>query len=519
MTILYPDISHYSWDRHGGMPDWAALKAAGYEAVMIRASYGDPKIYSPATRYFREMAAAARQAGLWVGGYHNLIHGDDASIGRQVAYFKAELDAVGAHWAMVDVEPYDALVINGLWPRLDDAVRFEAEWDRVDTQRRLVIYLARWFWAKTADQHGLGSPDLTVLKGPMVSSNYPASALEDPAARYAEIGGDGGPGWTAYGGKTPTVWQFSSKVTVPGVSDTEDINAFKGTTYQLMAATRKGEPVTWYLNPALTNFRNAVNAAYPNRDKASDGTIGDAAHQATNSDHNPDPDGSVDAWDMDVNLNSGSDAAAIERLKEVFEAHESSRYWIHNRQIASRSDGWVRRYYDGPSAHTEHVHWNTREAYENSTAPWIIKEGVAQLFCRYGNSGDNVRYLQYRLKNISSTIDTMVGTVDGDYGDKTAAGLAAAIKLLNGKVVDGKTYGPVEMIYIDALWHRKYLTGLATDAELAGVNTALDGRLDKVEASVASLQQAAQTASTGTGSLFPATVTITGGTVTLDTAA
>lgn len=130
--------------------------------------------------------------------------------------------------------------------------------------------------------------------------------------------------------------------------------------------------MVWYLNRALTNWRAAVNAAYPGRDKTSDGTIGDEAHQATNSDHNPDPDGSVDAWDMDVNLRSANDAAAIENLKRIFQGHESSRYWIHNGQVASRSTGWQRQTYTGPNPHDKHVHWNTREAYEDSAAPWPL---------------------------------------------------------------------------------------------------------------------------------------------------
>lgn len=137
--------------------------------------------------------------------------------------------------------------------------------------------------------------------------------------------------------------------------------------------------MNWYLNGALTRFRNAVNAAYPTRDTRSDGTIGDPAHQATTSDHNPDPDGSVDAWDMDNNLGTTNDAAEIERLITVFQNHPSSRYWIYNRVIASRSNGWKREPYTGVSPHTEHVHWNTREAYEESNTPWIIGKDTDML--------------------------------------------------------------------------------------------------------------------------------------------
>ena len=132
--------------------------------------------------------------------------------------------------------------------------------------------------------------------------------------------------------------------------------------------------MAWFLNQALTNWRNAVNVKYPNRDKTSDGTIGDEQHQSGVSDHNPDADNSVDAWDMDVEVNGPGKPYAkdVELLKTVFQAHVSTQYWIHNGQIATRDSGWRRSPYSGANRHDKHVHWNTRPAQEKSTAPWII---------------------------------------------------------------------------------------------------------------------------------------------------
>lgn len=127
-----------------------------------------------------------------------------------------------------------------------------------------------------------------------------------------------------------------------------------------------------YLNPALTNFRATVNRRWPGRDKTSDGWIGDERHQKTDSDHNPDQDGSVDAWDMDVD---GVDVWACIR---AFEAHESSGYWIYNDQIAHRVEGWRRRSYayagPGRNRHDKHVHFNTRSSHERSAKPWNLGE-------------------------------------------------------------------------------------------------------------------------------------------------
>ncbi len=180
--------------------------------------------------------------------------------------------------------------------------------------------------------------------------------------------------------------------------------------------------MAWYLNRALSNFRDAVNAKWPNRDKTSDGTIGDQAHAERVSDHNPDADGSVDAWDMDV------DGVDVELLKGVFEAHESSGYWIHNRQIAARTDGWKRRPYIGVNPHDKHVHWNTRGAFENSRAPWVLaSDGGIDMLCQHGDVDTDAR--NARVAALQATLQRLgflTGAIDGKYGNQTRDALAAA---------------------------------------------------------------------------------------------
>ncbi|HEU4420931.1 MAG TPA: hypothetical protein VFR67_00140, partial [Pilimelia sp.] len=88
-------------------------------------------------------------------------------------------------------------------------------------------------------------------------------------------------------------------------------------------------------------------------------------------------------WDMDVQLNGVGKAYAadVEFVKRQFEKHPASSYWIHNDQISSRSEGWRPRSYAyaGPdrNRHFHHVHFNSREQFEDSAAPWgILEEDV-----------------------------------------------------------------------------------------------------------------------------------------------
>ncbi|GAA4682638.1 hypothetical protein [Phytohabitans rumicis] len=128
--------------------------------------------------------------------------------------------------------------------------------------------------------------------------------------------------------------------------------------------------MAWYLAPSLAVLRSEVNTRWPQRDKTSDGTIGDPAHQQRPSDHNPNARESVDAWDMD------KDGVDVDEVIRAFERHPSANYWIWNRQIADKDTGWRPEPYNGDNAHTLHVHFSIRQnaAAEQDQRAWGLLE-------------------------------------------------------------------------------------------------------------------------------------------------
>lgn len=134
---------------------------------------------------------------------------------------------------------------------------------------------------------------------------------------------------------------------------------------------------TWgSLNPALTAWRNGINRRLPGRGTTSDGAMADSAHSST-SQHQQDSDGTVDAFDMDVNV-LGSDEpggtedelAVVAAMKLDFEDGNRGHLWIHAREIAQHDHGWDELYYGGSSDHFEHVHWESRPDHEKDGSDW-----------------------------------------------------------------------------------------------------------------------------------------------------
>lgn len=118
-----------------------------------------------------------------------------------------------------------------------------------------------------------------------------------------------------------------------------------------------------------------ANELWPNRSRISDGTIGDPAHSARTSDHNPDGAGWVRAVDLTHDPANGCDAHAWAR-QVAARRDPRVKYLISNGQIWNPSISPEWRTYTGANAHTRHAHLSIKstDAALHDTAPWFQNE-------------------------------------------------------------------------------------------------------------------------------------------------
>ena len=114
-----------------------------------------------------------------------------------------------------------------------------------------------------------------------------------------------------------------------------------------------------WLSKSAETLRRQINSAFPDRDKRSDGWIGDARHSATRSDHNPAlPSGIVRAIDVDSDLGGPANNAhyLADQLRLLGKTDKRLAYVIFNHKIASPILFWKWRKYKGINPHTSHIH-------------------------------------------------------------------------------------------------------------------------------------------------------------------
>lgn len=129
---------------------------------------------------------------------------------------------------------------------------------------------------------------------------------------------------------------------------------------------------------ALETLRDQIDAAYPNRSKGWDGTLGDAKHRARKSDHNPNKDGVVQGMDITHDPSHGVDSYKL--ADKLLASHDPRiKYIISNHRIGSsyKTGGvmpWKWRPYNDGDPHDHHVHVSVvddEDGYD-STEPWNL---------------------------------------------------------------------------------------------------------------------------------------------------
>lgn len=138
-------------------------------------------------------------------------------------------------------------------------------------------------------------------------------------------------------------------------------------------------PKAW-LSSAAVKLREQVNATYPDRDKTSDGWLGDTRHAARLSDHNPDHEtGAVRAVDVDRGLTGKASKPDLmpdfaDQLRIYARNDKSQRisYIIFNSKIASPKRSWAWRKYTGINKHEHHMHVSFNKSADHDGKPFDI---------------------------------------------------------------------------------------------------------------------------------------------------
>lgn len=154
---------------------------------------------------------------------------------------------------------------------------------------------------------------------------------------------------------------------------------------------------SWTLVPALVTLRNEFNTIAPNRDKSSDGSIGDDAHQQSTSDHNiddgpdqgktgsEDSDSKPEVHAIDVDEDLKEDFSMMDVVNYIISECKKSndvgkdrgrlKYVIYERKIYE-APNWNAQTYSGSNPHDKHVHFSCEydSEYSEDTRTWGLIE-------------------------------------------------------------------------------------------------------------------------------------------------
>src|SRR5574337_1501093 len=214
----FPDVSGFT-------P--TGLTYGGLHIVCAKATQGTSYV----NPQYKIQLGRASDAGAFGFAYH-FLEGQHPEAQADHAF-----DVVGKTPLMVDHEPWPDTPGGASIPTLSDLYGF------IDRYRHNggithIVYFPHWYWEQR------GSPDLSGMRSRNMylwSSNYPAGGYSD-----------NGPGWDAYGGSHPLVWQYTDRQLYRGAR--LDFSAVKHTAPEFEQLMRTGSltPVT---TPSTKKYR------------------------------------------------------------------------------------------------------------------------------------------------------------------------------------------------------------------------------------------------------------------------
>lgn len=230
--------------------------------------------------------------------------------------------------------------------------------------------------------------------------------------------------------------------------------------------------VNWYVDEGLAKLIAQWKAKYPGCVVY---TIGDASHASRDSEHNPEPAGSlpgedygeVDAADFMLGK-GGVTKAALQELRDQLVKHKDARLWyvIWDGHITSSTTvPWVERDYKGSDQHTDHVHVSVNDKFDKNTADWTLEDklkahapveldGLRTSELKYGDDDDAFTGFDgvLRVQGLLKVLQDPKIEVDGVFGPQTRNALKAFMARLGDKVNPGTKVGLAEVKGLYGMW-------------------------------------------------------------------
>lgn len=186
------------------------------------------------------------------------------------------------------------------------------------------------------------------------------------------------------------------------------------------------------LNPALAQYRRDLNALLPGRSTRSDGGRADSNHSSS-SQHQPDADGTVDAFDEDVNYLGSADQDGnawenriADALDRDFMADPRWQLIIRDRKIRNPDiRAGAARDYLGDSPHTEHTHRQVRQSLERDARPWRFPRTRAVL----------AQMEEAKMPTAQEIVKALLDTDLGKPGGDDTVGIALQSSLVNSRTL------------------------------------------------------------------------------------